>query len=71
MKFICKKNKCNYIAQNKIGNGLNPVRQYWINTNLFKDRNIRNHVAWTIGNVDPMHGVCIPHRIPRTWEQQG
>ena len=24
----------------------------------------------TIGNDDPMYEVCIPHRIPRAWEQQ-
>ena len=29
-----------------------------------KDRNTRDHSAWTIGNVDPMHEVCIPHSIP-------
>ena len=27
--------------------------------------------VWTVGNGDPMHGVCIPHSIPRAWEQQG
>ena len=21
--------------------------------------------------MDPMHEVCIPHRIPRVWKQQG
>ena len=36
-----------------------------------RDRNTRDHSAWTAGNVDPMHGVCILHRIPRAWEQQG
>ena len=35
------------------------------------DPNTRGHLVWTIGNGDPMHGMCIPHRIPRTWEQQG
>ena len=29
------------------------------------------HLVWTVGNGDPMHGVCIPHSIPRAWEQQG
>ena len=24
-----------------------------------------------IGNGDPIHEVCIPHSIPRAWEQQG
>ena len=28
-----------------------------------KDRNTRYHLAWTIGNGDPMHGVCIQHSI--------
>ena len=30
----------------------------------------RDHLSWTIGSGGPMHGVCIPHRIPRVWEQQ-
>ena len=30
-----------------------------------KDSNTRDHLAWIIGNGDPMHGVCIPHSIPR------
>ena len=38
---------------------------------LFTDRNTRDHLAWTIGNGDSMHGMCIPHKIPRAWEQQG
>ena len=29
------------------------------------------HPVWTVGNGDPMQEVCIPHGIPRTWEQQG
>ena len=36
-----------------------------------KDRNTRNYLAWTAGNGDPMHEVCIPHKIPRAQEQQG
>ena len=32
---------------------------------LFTNRNIRDHLAWTIGNGDVMYGMCIPHRIPR------
>ena len=28
-----------------------------------KGQNIRNHSAWTIGNGDPKHEVCIPHSI--------
>ena len=35
-----------------------------------KDENIRDHSAWTIGNVDPMHEMCIPHSIRCAWEQQ-
>ena len=27
------------------------------------------HLAWTIGNGDHIHTVCIPHRIPNAWEQ--
>ena len=23
------------------------------------------HLVWTVGNGDPMHGVCIQHSIPR------
>ena len=38
---------------------------------LFSDRNSRDRLAWTIGTKDPMHGVCIPQRIPRAWEQRG
>ena len=33
---------------------------------VVEDQNTRDHLAWTAGN-----GVCIPHRIPRAWEQQG
>ena len=29
----------------------------------------RDHLAWTIRNVDPMHEVCIPHGIPHAREQ--
>ena len=25
-----------------------------------------DRLAWTSGNGDPMHEVCVPHRIPRT-----
>ena len=32
---------------------------------ILKDRNTRDHSAWTIGNRDPMHGMCIPHSITR------
>ena len=42
----------------------------YINTKYFKDRNTRDHLAWTIGVRGPVHEVCIPHRIPRAWEQQ-
>ena len=38
---------------------------------LFTDRNITDYLVLTIGNEDPMHGVCIPHSIARAWEQQG
>ena len=31
---------------------------------LFTDRNTSEHLAWTIGNGDPMHEVCISHSIP-------
>ena len=30
-----------------------------------------NHLVWTIGNGDPMHGVCIPYRILRACTEQG
>ena len=36
-----------------------------------KDRNARDHLSWTTGNVGLMREACIPHRIPRTWKQQG
>ena len=36
-----------------------------------KDRDTRDHSAWTIGNRYPMPEVCIRHMIPRTCEQQG
>ena len=42
------------------------VSQYEI---VPKDRNTRDHLAWTIGNGDPMPKVCTPSRIPRTWER--
>ena len=31
---------------------------------------LRDHLAGIIGNRDPMHEVCISHRIPRGWKQQ-
>ena len=36
---------------------------------LFTDRNTKHYSAWTTRNGDPMHEVCVPHRIPRAWEQ--
>ena len=38
---------------------------------LFTGRNTMNYLAWAMGNGDLMHGVCIPHRIPRAsaWGQ--
>ena len=30
-----------------------------------KKLNTRHHLAWTIGNGNPMHEVCIPHGITR------
>ena len=32
---------------------------------IAKDRKTRDHLAWTIVNGDPMHGVYISHRILR------
>ena len=31
-------------------------------------RNTKDHLAWTIDNGDPMHEVCIAHKIPRAWQ---
>ena len=31
--------------------------------NVAKDRNTRDHVAWTVGNEDPMHDVCLSHTV--------
>ena len=28
-------------------------------------------LVWTVGNGDPMHEVCIQHRISRAWELRG
>ena len=36
-----------------------------------KYQNTSDHLAWTAENGDPMQEVCISHRIPRAWEQQG
>ena len=36
-----------------------------------KDRNTRDHLAWTARNGDSMQEVRILHRIPLAWEQQG
>ena len=33
------------------------------------DRNTRDYSAWTVGNGDPMHELCIPHSIPRAWKK--
>ena len=38
---------------------------------LFTDRKTRDDLALTIGNGDPMHGMCIRQTIPRAWEQKG
>ena len=38
---------------------------------FFTDRNTRDYLAWTTGNGDLMHEVCIPHNIPCAWTQQG
>ena len=35
------------------------------------DRKTRDHLVRTAENGDPMHEVCIPHMIPRAWEQRG
>ena len=32
---------------------------------------LKDHLVWTAGTGVPMHGVCISHRIPCAWEQQG
>ena len=29
------------------------------------------HLVWTVGNENPMHEVCIPHGIPRSWISEG
>ena len=44
---------------------LNVFFSLW--EDVVKNRNTWGHLLdiWTIGNGDPMHGVCIPHRIPR------
>ena len=36
-----------------------------------KDRNTRDHLAWTIWNRDPVRRVYISLRVPRAWEQRG
>ena len=38
---------------------------------ILEDQNTRDNLAWTAGNGDLVHEECIPHRIPRAWEQQG
>ena len=40
---------------------LDMIQKYW---------NTTDHLVRTSGNGDPMHGVCIPDRIPRAWQQQ-
>ena len=34
-------------------------------------RRSRDYLVQTAGNGDPVHNVCISHRIPCAWEQQG
>ena len=34
-----------------------------------KDQNTRNNLIWTAEKRNPMHEVCIPHKILRAWEQ--
>ena len=41
------------------------LKQCYINTKLLTDQNTRDHSAWTIGNGEPMHELCTPHRTPR------
>ena len=36
-----------------------------------KDQNTGDHLAWTMVNRDPMHGVCIPHEIHNTGVKKG
>ena len=31
---------------------------------------MRDRLAWTAGNGDPMHGVCISKRLSHAWEQK-
>ena len=35
------------------------------------DQNTRDYLVWQTGNGDSMHWECVPHRIPRAWEQRG
>ena len=44
---------------------------YHLKTLIAKDRNTRDHLAWIAGKRSLMHGVCIPHRIPSAYTQQG
>ena len=36
-----------------------------------ENENPRDHLIFAAGNGDPVHEVCISHRIPRSWESQG
>ena len=38
---------------------------------IAKYRNTRDHLVRAAGKGYPMHEVCISHRVPRAWEQQG
>ena len=51
---------------NTISTGLKAVLSQY---ELFIDQNTRDHLARTTGNGDPIHEVCMPHRIPRAWQQ--
>ena len=41
------------------------------NEDVVRNQNTRDHLTRNAGNGDPIHAVCILHRIPRAWEQLG
>ena len=59
---------CESIKQSKLQLNILIVFFYLVSLNQFFST--RDHSAWNIWNGDPMQDVCIPHMIPRAWEQQ-
>ena len=56
----------------EIGLQTTVINKYYarkLKQSLVVAKTAKKHLVLTVGNGDPMREVCIPHRIPRAWEQ--